>query len=951
MREDASFPALVARLAHPRTVWLLAGRPDSFGAAEESVLGPATFGPTCVAVPPNGVPSMNGDEVRAMLIAGLDRQALKLIEIEARNQAESGKNAFVEKVTRNADGRPIYVDLLLRDLGEGTYDIRTDTVLPASFRAYQQELVRRAGRGSKNLDGTALLCTMALADVPLTVEAIGTMICHPGVEKTLRTNRARAAVQASTEFCEPVAGDEDRYKFSHNLWREFIAGRDDTGIPPSEDFVTILPEFHARFVACSLNPPSEPPDLAWHFQVRGPSYVLRWGGEAGVEKMVAKVASAGWLSARLSGGTAVERHALVTDLTDLLKKVTAKPTVAATLLDIEFPKEGDTGDTARIRDAWHDIAAIILADNPTLLDARMLSAPANPTTLGAVAALATALSNSVADRDRAPPYFAHLGRIVAKGRAEHGAEFAEECLATAGSTLLASNATGAARPLLQALREVTAGPQLIWRNRRGIPALGQLWARLFVAWPTHPDLTAAVRTFGRGLINGPVRLALRLSRRVLGWQLVRFIYPVVERRWKEIARNKGRERDLDLANVVSISDSAVGKRLSSLTQLLLEDLHGEVTADVWLRAMALAIVSGSVTEKDPCWQVQRGLHGSLLYIMNRRAPTRFETDYVQPFIQNQPEKLPNADAGAMERLCDMLIRSRSYAAFDAGRLQNDDTTIHLPDLHDRLLRSEVTHWPNSFLSTHNLVGRLNVHQLCTIAFLERPGDSLELPRTRTFLTHHRDAGRLDVLGKGWLDLIYVATWHPDAALNLLGTMVVIDALGDEGLDDANGRPAAKAAARFVSPKSPSDLSPEAAARWALAVHSISIMAPAAGATFRTRWKIDTKAAARLDRWASYATEVTKIVPPGADRATFIRQILDNARIGQFMNVLILQSPPVRRTMKRVLDRWIAMCQAGNWKILSERDRGRLLGFVLAEVISLALDLLAATPSPEPEPAP
>ena len=968
MREDASFPALIARLARPRTVWLMSGRPDVIAGGQGGILTAATFGPDCVAVPPGGVPGMDQNEVRSMLLVGLDRLALKLVEIEAREHGAGGGNAFVEQVTRNAEGLPIFIDCLLRDLQAGTYDIRTDTVLPASYRAYQEELIRRAGRGSENHDASEILCMIALANAPLTTASIGALLGSEYECSPERTARAQRAITASAQFVEP-AGDADALcTFIHGSWRDFIVGSQERQIPASPTFADLVGDYRSTFVKHALAPPSEPPTFSRHMLVHGPGYALAWGRAQHHEQLVDTVTAETWLCQRLSWGTAIERLALVNDLGKLLSKTAGNHSVAGKLLAIQFPLDGENGEATRIRDAWHDTAAAILVDHPMLLEQRMESAPTHPVTLAASAALGTRLATSenASDRERARVHFAHLVGVWFASDSESEVESIGDLLTTAGGALLATGKPQAAKSLLDAMGQVFASPLQAIRHRHRARRVGLLWARLFVTWPAHPDLRSALHTLGRGVFSGPIRLGLRLARRLVGWWAWGSIYAIIEARWGEISKRGQREQSL--GDVVSISSGdasstlaiAAGERLRSVAKTLFLDLQAgmsvEQPADVWPTALKLAIETGSVTERTPSWQLHRALHGSLLYRMNKADPDRFEREYLRPFLDNRPDLLPGAVPSAMPRLVDMLVRARSYAAFDARRSAGiastvDESAERVLDLHDKLLRAEVKHWPESFLATHNMVGRLNVHQLCAVAFVDRGPASDPLLCTRALLTDYRKQGRLDVLGKGWIDLIYVATWQPQAALFVLGSMVNPAALADPAADRDDGRPARKAAELLVSSE-PTDLDcAEAAAAWALAVQSIRIISPPDWAKFRTQWSIGEDAVARIERWASYAGKSTRMIPDGTDRSAFIRQILENARIGQFMNVVIEQSPAVRTTLHRIVDRWIAACKDAKWRVLTESERGALLGYVLSEVISLALELLTRAPSTTAHPRP
>ena len=165
-------------LATPTVIWMCAGRP------ERGL--PEAFTPDrCHHVFPNGVPPMDARDVRTMLLEKIGPIRKRLLVRDMEDNEGRVINPFIERVTSNADGLPIYVtyvvgDILLGRIGDFS-DREMSTLLPPTLERYHEELLRRCSIGTLHQMLTPLMATLAVATEPLSLGALKHILCRLNV--------------------------------------------------------------------------------------------------------------------------------------------------------------------------------------------------------------------------------------------------------------------------------------------------------------------------------------------------------------------------------------------------------------------------------------------------------------------------------------------------------------------------------------------------------------------------------------------------------------------------------------------------------------------------------------------------------------------------------------------------------------------------------------------------
>lgn len=258
---------LCEQLAGQHRLLLLAGRPDhglqEFWSSERA---------HCLF--PSGLPPMKKDDIRAMLVEGLGPARYTLLRRD--KETNSGvENQFVDSVTERAHGLPLYVHLLLEDLRAGLLSVNDEKRLPDGLTAYYDDLMDRLGMSTVKRDLPLVVCLLARAEEPLTIESIAQLLDRlstrwrryiPRVEQALRAGRALVR-QAPTS--DGVIG----WSLYHQSFREYVGGIEDEDgnqlTPPAKALAGVVEEADDLLIEACLQWKSleEPSSLR--------SYVLR----------------------------------------------------------------------------------------------------------------------------------------------------------------------------------------------------------------------------------------------------------------------------------------------------------------------------------------------------------------------------------------------------------------------------------------------------------------------------------------------------------------------------------------------------------------------------------------------------------------------------------------------------------------------------------------------------
>ncbi len=284
-RIDVKFPHIPFQMSYPHVLWLCAGRP-------ERTL-PAIFtSERCIPVFPSGLPKTSENDIRAMLIDGVDslKYTLLLLDQErprvGSNEVEVA-NPAVQAVVDRADGLPLYVHFVVSDILSGQFHFaQLSQSLPPSLDAYYDELLRRLSIGDLQALLTPLLVTIAWARSPLDEETLLLLMSRrkmllDGEAGRLNLKRGLEAIQSMIRLA-PTPNGNVGYEPYHPTFREHI--RTDHARMLSQQNALALQEF-CRLTEDWCNLPTDHPALDYSLRF-GPRHLMEAGLWERVESLL-----------------------------------------------------------------------------------------------------------------------------------------------------------------------------------------------------------------------------------------------------------------------------------------------------------------------------------------------------------------------------------------------------------------------------------------------------------------------------------------------------------------------------------------------------------------------------------------------------------------------------------------------------------------------------------------
>lgn len=226
--------ALPTDYARTNVIWVCAGRPEVAKHFEthESV--------TELSLDPEsderGVPPLSDAGIRQIFEERLEEGRYKLHELDEEPEAgeENGevRNPFLEAVTEQADGLPVYAELVVDDILTGHLDpSQLPTELPDSVASYHANILNRYGIADMTRLRTLVLATLAVAEAPLTTEQLQVLLDYwrqlsgdaDGRERLEVVLRESEAVLRPA----PTSSGSTGYTLYHETFREHLKESDD----------------------------------------------------------------------------------------------------------------------------------------------------------------------------------------------------------------------------------------------------------------------------------------------------------------------------------------------------------------------------------------------------------------------------------------------------------------------------------------------------------------------------------------------------------------------------------------------------------------------------------------------------------------------------------------------------------------------------------------------------
>lgn len=297
IEQDPSFLELVRKLALPGTVWLLCGRPEH-GLDDELREG-------AEHIFEGGLPVMRAPDIRAMLLEGLGNARYALLKRDEDDGQGEIHNAFVERVVEQAQGLPLYVELLLGDLRTGALTVEDDEKLPDGLSDYYDGLMERVGLSTVSRDLPLLISLLARAEEPLDAHALAALLSPHEDDIPVYMERVKTALRVGQSLLRTSTTREGTpgYSLYHQSFQEYVAGRlstaDAPGLPPAALIAQTVYEAERLLYRSSERWESLPGgNLRNHLFRWGTTYALEFQGDHGLEEARHRLTDYAYLHAR-----------------------------------------------------------------------------------------------------------------------------------------------------------------------------------------------------------------------------------------------------------------------------------------------------------------------------------------------------------------------------------------------------------------------------------------------------------------------------------------------------------------------------------------------------------------------------------------------------------------------------------------------------------------------------
>ena len=237
-RLDPDFPRVLFEFKVENVVWVCAGRPLE---SLQRVFSPDA----CRHAFPGGIGPMTPADMRAMVLEEVGSLKYELLALDTDDPVphdrEEIRNRAVQAIVDRAEGLPLYVRFVIRDLlaGEFQFDRFADQ-LPASLNAYYRELLGRLAVGDVQALLTPLLVTIAWAQEPLDVDTLQWLMAERQVVPAADPSLLRTGLGYLRSMVReaPRSDGATGYELYHPTFQEYVTD-DPAGILSAQNALAI----------------------------------------------------------------------------------------------------------------------------------------------------------------------------------------------------------------------------------------------------------------------------------------------------------------------------------------------------------------------------------------------------------------------------------------------------------------------------------------------------------------------------------------------------------------------------------------------------------------------------------------------------------------------------------------------------------------------------------------
>jgi hypothetical protein len=306
---DRSIVAMFYELVITGSIWTFSGRPEN-NLNETYKIHNAEF------IFQNGLPLLSENDIRQMLIDGLGKIKYDLLKLDLDDK-NGVENAFIQKVIEKAQGLPIYVSLLIRDLCSGQYKITADTILPNGLSEYYNLVLDRIGLSSVKRDLPIIIAILSIVDEPLDSDAL-TILLANNISEDFDFYRKRVdeaiKVGGSLLRIAPTSYNTNGWVLYHQSFRDHVNGSLNNNHNPLHDVVIESKRLICRLTESwdNLNKST----LKTHLFQYGNSYDINWR-DNGKFYVLKRLTDLNYLFTRLADLSNTEIYKIVYELENI----------------------------------------------------------------------------------------------------------------------------------------------------------------------------------------------------------------------------------------------------------------------------------------------------------------------------------------------------------------------------------------------------------------------------------------------------------------------------------------------------------------------------------------------------------------------------------------------------------------------------------------------------------
>lgn len=227
---------------------------------------------------PNELPGMDEDDIRGLLLDRLGRRSRDIIALDDQaTEGDRAYNPFIAKVVRLAEGKPLYIELLIVDLESGDTRIEANPRLPKRLEEFYGKLLGRQGVGDAKAHLAIVLCLLALVREPVQESWLAHLLSFSPSSlsdvnsRSVWVSNALREGQVFLSRTEPGAGTSG-ISLYHQELRRYLEGETKTGAKGLQWAFGM-----ARWLLATAAAHAEKNDnvaIVHHFRRHGAEYIL-----------------------------------------------------------------------------------------------------------------------------------------------------------------------------------------------------------------------------------------------------------------------------------------------------------------------------------------------------------------------------------------------------------------------------------------------------------------------------------------------------------------------------------------------------------------------------------------------------------------------------------------------------------------------------------------------------